>query len=112
MEQEIKPKGCDDEITFIKALVAVLLGAVLVNLWIRVINNFTYHTLKLDPDSFPWALVIALVCTGLLVIYIIFILDEDTSLQIRQNMTGVTYATITGINNNMNNFDSGDGSSF
>ncbi len=102
MENEIKPKGCDDEIVFIKALVAVLLGAVLVNLWIRFINNFTYHTLNLNPDSTFWAIIIALFFTGLLVIYIIFILDEDTSLQIRQSMTGVTYATITGINNNMN----------
>lgn len=103
-----KTEGCDNEVVFIKALVAVLLGAVLVNLWIRVINNFTYQTLKLNPDSTTWALIIALVCTGLLVIYIIFILDEHTSLQIRQNMTGVSYATITGINNNMNFDTSGN----
>jgi hypothetical protein len=108
MENENIRKGCDDEIVFVKALVAVLLGAVLVNLWIRVINNFTYHTLNLSPDSTFWAIIIALFCTGLLIIYIIFILDEDTSLQIRQNMTGVTYATITGINNNMMNVDTND----
>lgn len=79
--------------TFVKALVAILLGSVLVNLWIRVINNFTYHTLKLNPDSFVWATVIALVCTGFLVLYIAVILDEDTSVQVRQTMTGVAFVS-------------------
>ena len=84
-------KYIDDNVTFVKALVAVIIGAVLVNLWIRVINNFTYHTLKLNPDSTFWAIMIALITTGLLVIYIIFILDEDTSCQIKQNITGVSF---------------------
>ena len=84
-------KYIDDNITFVKALVAVIIGAVLVNLWIRVINNFTYHTLKLSSDSTFWAIMIALITTGLLVIYIIFILDDDTSCQIKQNITGVSF---------------------
>jgi hypothetical protein len=84
-------KYIDDNVTFVKALVAVIIGAVLVNLWIRVINNFTYHTLKLSPDSTFWAIMIALITTGLLVIYIIFILDDDTSCQIKQNITGVSF---------------------
>ena len=81
--------------TFVKALVAILLGSILVNLWIRVINNLTYHALKLNPDSFVWALVIALVCTGFLVLYIAVILDENTSMQVRQTITGVAFAGST-----------------
>jgi hypothetical protein len=83
---------CDDKkILFVTALIAILLGSVLVNLWIRVINNFTYHTLKLNPDSTVWAIVIALIATGILVIYVIFVLDSDTSKQIRRTLTGVTF---------------------
>jgi len=81
--------------TFVKALVAILLGSILVNLWIRVINNLTYHALKLNPDSFVWALVIALLFSGFLVLYIAVILDENTSVQVRQTMTGVAFVGST-----------------
>jgi glycerol uptake facilitator-like aquaporin len=97
-------KYIDDNVTFVKALVAVIIGAVLVNLWIRVINNFTYYTLKLSPDSTFWAIMIALIMTGLLIIYIIFILDEDTSCQIKQNITGVSF-TVAASNSSTNYTD-------
>jgi glycerol uptake facilitator-like aquaporin len=99
---EEKQAKCPDNFTFIKALIAVLLGAVLVNLWIRVINNFTYHTLKLSQDSTFWAIIIAVIATSFLVIYIIFVLDNDTSLQLRQNMTGVSFVAAPNITTQMN----------
>jgi len=96
---------CDDKkFLFVKALIAIILGSVLVNLWIRVINNFTYHTLKLSPDSTTWAIIIALIATSFLVIYVIFILDNDTSVQVRHTLTGVAFTStaangsITGVN--------------
>ena len=84
----------DSQWTFVLALVAILLGSVLVNLWIRVINNFTYHTLGLSPDSTIWALIIALTATGLLVLYVAIVLDDDTSKAVKQNITGVSYAAV------------------
>jgi cytochrome c biogenesis protein CcdA len=98
--------------TFVLALVAILLGAVLVNLWIRVINNFTYHTLKLNPDSSIWALIIALIFTGILVLYIALVLDSDTSNAVKQNITGVSFVAtmpaLTGaMSIDMGNIDTG-----
>lgn len=89
------PKGCDadENIVFIKALVAIILGSVLVNLWIRVINNITHNFFHINPDSAFWAIVIALFMTGILIVYIAFILDRDTSLQVRSSMTGVAFTT-------------------
>ena len=58
-----------DNSDFIKALAAILLGSVLVNLWIRVINNFTYQFLNLNQESTFWAFMIAIFFTGLLILY-------------------------------------------
>lgn len=95
--QEGVPKVIEDSCvntshwTFVLALVAILIGAILVNLWIRFINNFTYHTLKLNPDSTTWALVIALLATGILILYISLVLDDDTSKAVKQSITGVSF---------------------
>ncbi len=85
-----KSIGDDENWNFVLALVAILLGSVLVNLWIRVINNFTYQTLGLNPDSTFWALLIALFFTTLLIVYIIVVLNDDLSKAVKQNMTGIT----------------------
>ncbi len=74
---------------FIKALLAIVLAALIVNLWLRVINNFFFHFLNLSQESLLWALFIALLFTGLLIIYIVFILDEETSLSVKRNLTGI-----------------------
>lgn len=99
MEVE-KGNSCNTNknVLFIKALIAVLIGALLVQLWVRFVNNFTFQTLKLNPDSTFWTLLIALFFTGLLVIYVIFILDEETGKQIRERITGVSFTTITANN--------------
>lgn len=85
-----KSVSVDENWSFVTALVAIILSSVLVNLWIRVINNFTTHTLGLNPDSTGWALLAAIFFTTVLIVYIIFILDEDTSKAVKQNMTGIT----------------------
>ncbi len=86
---------------FVAALFAVLLGAVLVNLWIRVINNFAYNYLGLNENSFIWSLVVALVATGILVLYITTILEENLSNQVKSNITGVTFGgAIANVTNN------------
>ncbi len=99
----------DENWNFILALVAILLGSVLVNLWIRVINNFAYQTLGLNQDSTFWALIIALFFTTILIVYIIFVLEDDLSKAVKQNMTGITVigASIPAINSAMldANFD-------
>jgi hypothetical protein len=84
----------DENWNFVTALVAILLGAVLVNLWIRVINNFVFHTLSLDQDSTFWALVVAAFFTIILVVYIIFVLDDDTGKSVKQSMTGISISGV------------------
>lgn len=92
---------------FILALAAVLLASVLVNLWIRVINNFAFNFLKLDQDSLFWSLIVALIATGILVLFLVIAFDENTSNQIKGNLTGLTFgSTVT----NNSNFAPNDGS--
>ena len=86
---------------FVAALCAVLLGAVLVNLWIRVINNFAYNFLGLNENSFVWSLIVALIATGILVLYITTILEENLSNQVKSNITGLTFGgTASNVTNN------------
>jgi hypothetical protein len=80
----------DENWNFVLALIAILLGSVLVNLWIRVINNFAFHTLGLNQDSAFWAIIIAVFFTTILIVYIIFVLNDDLSKAVKQNMTGIT----------------------
>ena len=95
----IKQYCVNDFGSFIAALVAVLLGAVLVNLWIRVINNFAYNFLNLNENSFFWSLVVALIATGILILYVTTILEENLSNQIKSNITGVTFGTTANVTN-------------
>ena len=101
-------KGCSiSHSQFVFALIAIILAAVLINLWIRVINNFVYTFLKYSSDSFWVALIVALVATGILIIYIVVILDEDTSLQMKSKISGLS---LGGAIANATNFDlGGDG---
>jgi hypothetical protein len=82
--------GDDENWNFVLALVAILLGSTLVNLWIRVINNFAYNTLGLNQDSTFWALLIALFFTTILIVYIIIVLDDNVGKAVKQSMTGIT----------------------
>lgn len=106
-DSEIKSKtGCDDSnFTFITALVAIILGSLLTVLWVRFINNFTFNFLKLNQDSTLVTLVIALIATGVLIIYIVFILDDETSTYIKSHLTGIAF---TGSSNNTSNIVTSD----
>jgi len=103
---DIKPKGDNCGIslsTFVLALAAVLLGAVLVNLWIRVINNLAYNLLGYNPDSFWVALIVALLATGVLVAYIFIAFDDDHGNQLKAQLTGLGFVSV-----NTSNFSPGD----
>jgi hypothetical protein len=104
-------KDCNTITTsqFILALVAVLLGAILVNLWIRVINNFNFNFLGLNQDSFWWTLLIALTFTGVLIAYIAIAFDDDTSNQIKARISGLS---LSGTVANSSNFVPNDTSDF
>jgi len=104
---DIKPKADNCGIslsTFVLALAAVLLGAILVNLWIRVINNLAYNLLGYNPDSFFVALIVALLATGVLVAYIFIAFDDENGNQIKAQLTGLGFVSV-----NTSNFSPGDG---
>jgi uncharacterized membrane protein len=78
-----------------------LLLSVLANIWIRVINNFTFKYLNLNQDSFWWALLIAIVLTGIFVSYIFLAFDEDNGNALKTRIVGLNFAgsTVTNITN-------------
>ena len=80
--------------TFTLALVAILGGSILVVLWVRFINNFTFHFLKLNENSALISFLIAIIATGVLVGYI-FILDDSVSGQLKSHMSGLSFAAVT-----------------
>jgi len=52
-----------DSVTFFIYIVAIILVWILNTVWMKVIDNFNYHTLKLNPDSTLHAALIAIVLT-------------------------------------------------
>ena len=58
------------ERVFIVIFIAILIGWILIALWSRVLDNFTYGYLGLNPDSTWDTILIAIVFTILLVIFI------------------------------------------
>jgi hypothetical protein len=78
---------------FIGALFAILLVSVLANLWIRVINNLAFNTFKhpfLNPDSFWWSIIVALIITGIFVGYVFLAFDNETSNALRTRLVGIS----------------------
>lgn len=57
-------------LTFVETLFVILLGWILVALWQRLIDNFTFNTLGLNEDSAYHTFIIALVATIIFVIFI------------------------------------------
>lgn len=88
--------------TFTLALVAILGGSILVVLWVRFINNFTFQFLKLNENSALISFLIAIIATGVLVGYI-FILDDSVSGQLKSHMSGLSFATISTTSSNIVN---------
>lgn len=67
-------------LTFTQLLAAVLIGWILVELWVRAIDNFTFNCLGLDRNSPMQTFLIALILTGLFIGYVMMIGDdEDTA---------------------------------
>ena len=65
------------DLTFIDILIVIIFSWVLVNLWQRWIDNFTFGTLKLKKESTYHTFVIALVCT---VVFIVFVFSFNSLL--------------------------------
>lgn len=59
-----------EDVEFAELLFVIILGWILVDLWLRVVDNFTFGTLGLNKDSTLDTLIIALVAT---IIFIAFI---------------------------------------
>lgn len=101
---------------FFAALFAILLVSVLANIWIRVINNLAFNYFNLNPDSFWWTLLVALILTGIFIGYIFLAFDEDNGNALRTRIVGLNFggstaANATNIspdNNELQNFDNID----
>lgn len=74
------------DIGFIEVLFIIVVGWILVALWQRVIDNFTFQTLKLRRESTYDTIIIALTVTLLFIIFVFLyqgmfsdILETDTA---------------------------------
>lgn len=72
MAQRFTNNLSDSSFFFIVFLV-IIMSWVLVDLWGRWFNNFTFNTLKLDPRSSYHTFIIALAATIIIVAVIIFL---------------------------------------
>ena len=116
----ITPKGdCRNEnIDFVKALIAITLVSILVSIWSRAVINFTSYTLGFGEHN-TWAFaMVALVLTVILIIYVLIILDTETSKSVRATLVGAgivggnagAQVNTNGIDANALNVNSGDSS--
>lgn len=104
----IKGDCRNENIDFVKALIAITLVSILVSIWSRVVINFTSYTLGFGEHN-TWAFaMVALVLTVILIIYVLIILDTETSKSVRATLVG---AGIVGGNAGAQvNVNSGDSS--
>lgn len=58
------------EISFIELMLAVVIGWMLVDLWVRAIENFAYGTLGMNKKSSYHALIVAATVTAIFVVYL------------------------------------------
>ena len=56
-------QNASSEVTFITVVLAIVVAWILVALWTRAIENFSFGTLKLDGDSAWHALIVAITVT-------------------------------------------------
>lgn len=57
------------ELNFVEVLLAIILGWILVDLWQRCIDNFTFNTLKLNKNSTYHTFVIAAIATTIFLVF-------------------------------------------
>jgi len=62
-EGNVSGSQANSEITFITVVLAIVVSWILVALWTRVIENFTFGTLHLNGDSSWHALIVAFTIT-------------------------------------------------
>lgn len=59
-----------DQISYFEFLIAIVLGWILVALWQRAIDNFTFRTLGLSPESTFHTFLIAALFTAIFLLYV------------------------------------------
>ena len=85
----IAAKSCNpSNAEFVKALIAITLVSILVSLWSRAIINLTSHTLGFGENSTIGFTIVAIILTIILIIYILFILDSETSNSVKATLVG------------------------
>ena len=62
-EGNVSGSQTNSEVTFITVVLAIVVAWILVALWTRVIENFTFGTLHLNGDSSWHALIVAFTIT-------------------------------------------------
>ena len=78
----------NENIDFVKALIAITLVSILVSIWSRAVINFTSYTLGFGEQN-TWAFaMVALVLTVILIIYVLIILDTETSKSVSATRVG------------------------
>lgn len=65
------------DLSYVDMLFVIVLGWILVQLWQRPIDNFTFNTLQLNKDSVYHTFIIALVATA---IFLVFVFNFDSIL--------------------------------
>jgi len=70
------PAAVWSETTFVQLLAAILIGWILVDLWVRVIENLAYRTMGLDIDSTYHTFLVAVAVTLLFVLYVRLFNDD------------------------------------
>lgn len=78
---------------FVKILVAIICGWVLIQLWVMFIKAFAYNYLGLNKDSALHTLYVALVGTGAFIIYTNLMGKEKETIHCK--MTGMSVAPYT-----------------
>ncbi len=97
-----------NEVTFITVVLAIVVAWILVALWTRVIENFTFGTLHLNGDSSWHALIVALTVTVIFLVTVWMIdrygiIPTGLEAEIEGIDSPTTQGRNTVINNNLAN---------
>jgi ABC-type transport system involved in Fe-S cluster assembly fused permease/ATPase subunit len=81
---------CPTNKVFVKILIAIIFGWILINLWTTVVETIAYKSLGLSKNSWLHTLLVAVVVTILFLIYVHCVEEKAT---IRTKMTGALLST-------------------
>lgn len=82
--------GENKQVEFVWLFFIIIFSWILIDLWGKVINNFTYTTLRMNPEGTWDALIIACTVTAIFLVTLYYL--GDTGDKLKENMTGVTPA--------------------